>query len=113
LSNVLTAWYLDETGTWKSTTNSTLMKIEEMLQRIQTWKGEKPYDADDGVDYEAVFNKQEFLIPQLETISQDYLSYFNSITFTDITTDKNTITINVSIILLTGNTLTRSIPISA
>jgi hypothetical protein len=113
LSGTLTAWYLDETGAWQSTTNSTLIKIEEMLQRFQTWKGEKPYDAADGVDYEAVLNKQEFLIPQLETISQEYASYFTSVTFNDVTSDKNTIEINVSIVLLTGNTLNRSILIAA
>jgi hypothetical protein len=90
-----------------------MLKIEEMLQRFQTWKGEKPYDSEDGVDYEAVLNKQAFLIPQLDTIAQDYSEYFSTITFTNVTTDQTTLTINISIVLLTGNTLSRSILIAA
>ena len=105
-------WYLNDNAEWVSTDNSTAIKIEEMLQRLQSWKGEKSFDAGDGVDYLSIFNKTAFLIPQLETIAEQYADFFQSVTFTDYTATPETIAINISIVLLSGNTVSRNILIT-
>lgn len=75
----MSIYYLDNLNAWASTDNSTLMKVEEMLQRMQTWKNERQFNAPDGVDYLAVLSRQTFLTPQLEAISSDYTQYFDTV----------------------------------
>ena len=73
--------YMNTDGDFLYSENSTVIKINEMLQRLQTWKNEVSFDANNGIDYLGVFNKQSLLKPQLDSIISEYLPYFQSITY--------------------------------
>lgn len=98
-------WYLDNSGTPQSTNNSIEIIINELLQRILTWQGEKPFDASDGVDYEAVLNQQAFLKPQIEQIISDYNQYFTSVLVSDPIVNGDKVSINITIQLKNGKTV--------
>lgn len=97
----MSIYYLANNNTWESTDNSTLMKIEEMLQRMQTWKNERPFNANDGVDYLGVLAKTSFLKPQLEAIAADYAVFFDT-TIEDISANGENIAVKLSIVLQSG-----------
>ena len=104
-------YYLTNANEWASTDNSTLMKVEEMLQRMQTWKNEREFAANDGPDYLAVFAKQAFLTPQLETIAEDYVQYFDTVVDT-VTPIGENIEVQLRIMLQSG-VLARTLIIGA
>lgn len=97
----MSIYYLNNNNQWASTSNSTLMKVEEMLQRMQTWKTERDFNANDGVDYLGVLAKQAFLKPQLEAIAADYAVYYDTI-IEDITSNGENIEVKLSIVLQSG-----------
>lgn len=104
----MSIYYLTNDNEWESTNNSSLIRVEEMLQRMQTWRGEKSFNANDGVDYLNVLNKQAFLKPQLEAIAADYAIYFET-TITEITTDGENIAVKLRIVLKSGNAVARTL----
>jgi hypothetical protein len=104
-----TIWYEDNSGVFQSTTNSTVIKIEDMLQRLQTFKGEQAFNANNGIDYVAVFNKQAFLSPQIDAIISEYQPYFQSITYTYTLNADDTITVSLVIVTFAGDIETRDI----
>lgn len=111
-------WFLStETGEWTSSEDSITIKFHEMIQRMQTWENEKPFNAEDGIDYLSVFNRQKFLVPELEDIASEYYEYFDSITIEDVSdvtiNSKNEylLTIKIVAILLTGNKYSETIVI--
>ena len=95
--------YLNNDGVFTYTNNSSLIKIEDMLQRLQTWKNEQSFNANNGVDYLGVFNKQSLLKPQLDSIISEYLSYFQTITYDVVQTSAEHVSIPMRITLLNGN----------
>lgn len=97
----MSIYYLTNDNEWAAQANSTLMKVEEMLQRMQTWKGEREFGANDGVDYQGVLAKQAFLRPALEAIADDYAIYFETI-IDSVTSNGENIEINLSIMLQSG-----------
>lgn len=107
----MSIYYLTNASEWASTDNSTLMKVEEMLQRMQTWRNEREFSATDGVDYLAVFSKQAFLIPQLEAIAEDYVQYFDT-TIYEVTSLNENIEVKLRIMLQSG-VLARTLIIGA
>lgn len=97
----MSIYYLSNANTWESTDNSTLMKVEEMLQRMQTWKSERQFNANDGVDFLGVLAKTAFLKPQLELIAEDYAVFFDT-TVEDISSDGENIAVKLVIVLQSG-----------
>lgn len=105
-------WYISaESGEWESSEDSINIKFHTMLHRMQTWLGEKPFNANDGIDYLAVFNRQALLIPGLEDIAADYYEYFDSITITLVSATASIITVKIEAVLLTGNKYSETITI--
>ena len=102
-------FYLDNSNNFQITTNSTDIKIEDMLQRLQTFKGEQGFNATNGIDYIAIFNKQSFLNPQIEAIISQYQQYFQAIDYTIGNVINGTITINMTIVLFSGDVVARTI----
>lgn len=105
----MSIYYLDNDNEWASTDNSTLMKVEEMLQVMQTWKNEREFSVNSGVDYKSVLAKQAMLKPQLEAISENYASYFSTIIDT-ITYNGENIEVPLRIVLKSG-VVTRTLTI--
>ena len=97
-------WYLDNNGVFQSSENSTIIQLYDMLQRIQTFKGEQSFNASNGVDYLAVFNRQAFLKPQIEAIQADYTPYFNI--SNEIITTQEKATVNMLVTFQNGQTAT-------
>ena len=97
----MSLYYLNNDNEWASTDNSTIIKVEEMLQRMQTWKSERAFNVNDGVDYLGVLSKRAFLKPQLETIAADYSNYFET-TIEDISSNGENIAVKLSIVLQSG-----------
>ena len=104
----MSIYYLTNSNEWSSTDNSSLVRVEEMLQRMQTWKGEKSFNTNDGVNYLGVLNKQDFLKPQLEKIAADYVTYFST-TIESITTSGETIAVKLSIVLKSGTVIAETL----
>ena len=52
----MSLYYLNNDNEWASTDNSTIIKVEEMLQRMQTWRSERAFNVNDGVDYLGVLS---------------------------------------------------------
>lgn len=105
----MSIYYLDNNNAWASTSNSTLMKVEEMLQRMQTWKSERDFNANDGIDYLNVLAKRAFIKPQIEAIAADYSVYFDTI-IDDVFSNGENIEVKLSIVLQSG-VIARSITI--
>lgn len=101
-------YFLNNENEWSSTDNSIMIKVEEMLQRMQTWKGEKSFNVNDGVDYLAVLNGQALLKPQLEDIADQYSQYFNSITI-EVETGGENIAVKLRIVLKSGQAVARTL----
>lgn len=80
-----------------------------MLQRLQTFKQEQSFNADNGIDYIGVFNKRSLLKPQIETIINDYVEYFQQIDYVinEISNDSLSITLNV--FLFNGDVATHTL----
>ena len=95
-------WYLDNNSEFQSSDNSTIIQLYDMLQRIQTFKGEQSFNASNGVDYFAVFNRQAFLKPAIEAIQADYAPYFRSITNEYVNSQEST-TVNMQVVLPNGS----------
>ena len=104
----MSIYFLNNENEWGSTDNSTMIKVEEMLQRMQTWRGEKSFNVNDGVDYMSVLNGQSLLKPQLEDIADQYAQYFNGITITVETSDEN-IVVKLRIVLKSGQAIARTL----
>lgn len=106
-------YFLNNENEWGSTDNSVMIKVEEMLQRMQTWRGEKSFNVNDGVDYIAVLNGQALLKPQLEDIADQYAQYFNSITIVvrimDTPSNGKNIASDVQIVLKSGQAVARTL----
>jgi len=96
-------WYLNNNNEFVSTSNSTLINLYDMLQRLQTFKGEQSFNALNGVDYFSVFNRQSFLKPQIETIEKDYSRYFRDIENVFIASQES-IRTDIRVTLLDGST---------
>jgi hypothetical protein len=101
-------YFLNNENEWSSTDNSVMIKVEEMLQRMQTWRGEKSFNVNDGVDYLAVLNGQALLKPQLEDIADQYAQYFNSITI-EVETGGENIAVKLRIVLKSGQVVARTL----
>jgi hypothetical protein len=81
-----------------------------MLQIMQTFKGEQSFNANNGVDYLSVFNRQAFLKPQLDSIAAQFNQYFRDITITQITlANSQQIQENIEITLFSGSVENRLI----
>ena len=106
----MSIYYLDNDNEWASTNNSSLIKVEEMLQRMQTWKGEKSFNANDGVNYLGVLNRQDFLKPQLENIAADYSIYFDTTIQSVEIIDEN-IAVELLIVLKSGQAIARTLEV--
>lgn len=100
-------FYLDNDGEYQSSTNSTIIKIEDMLQRIQTFQGEQSFNASNGIDYLSIFNKRALLKPQLESIIALFDKYFQEITYLITDTSNDTISISIRFTLFNGDIATR------
>ena len=104
----MSIYFLNNENEWSSTDNSTMIKVEEMLQRMQTWKGEKSFNVNDGVDYMAVLNGQALLQPQLEDIADQYSQYFNSVTI-EVESGGENIAVKLRIVLKSGQAVARTL----
>ena len=72
--------------------------LHRCLEELQLWKGENPMDAEAGVDYFSVFNKQKFLQNELTTVLNKYSGEFEATSIETIDYDEYTETIKASII---------------
>lgn len=105
----MSIYFLNNDNEWAATDNSAMIKVEEMIQRMLTWRGEKSFDATDGVDYLAVLNKQALLKPQLEDIADLYAQYFD-VTIVDATSrNAENIAIQLQIVLKSGQAIARTL----
>lgn len=105
-------WYLDNNGEFQSTEVSTYIQLEDMLQRMQTFKGEQSFNANNGVDYISVFNRKAFLTPQLNAIASLYNQYFRDITIVQIPTgNPDQIQENINVTLFSGEVQSQLITI--
>ena len=95
-------WYVDGNGEFQTTDNSTLIKLYDMLQRLQTFKGEQTFNVLNGVDYFSVFNRQSFLKPQIEAIEADYTQFFRDIT-NDYVLGNENVQVNIRVTLPSGS----------
>jgi hypothetical protein len=102
-------YFLNNENQWTSTDNSVMIKVEEMFQRILTWRGEKSFDASDGVDYLSVLNKQAFLKPQVEDITDQYAQYFDVEIEDTSVSGSDVIAIKITVILKSGQTIARTL----
>lgn len=71
-------WYRDysQGGIWSRTDNDTLIKANECIQEILLWSGENQFDTEAGVDYDAIFKSDKFIIANLDKVVSKYKSYF-------------------------------------
>ena len=104
----MSIYFLNNENEWSSTDNSAMIKVEEMLQRMQTWRGEKSFNVNDGVDYMAVLNGQALLKPQLEDIADQYSQYFNSISI-EVEKGGENIAVKLQIVLKSGQVVARTL----
>ena len=104
----LNIFYMDNNGDFQSSENSTIIKVEDMLQRLQTFKGEQSFNAGNGIDYISVFNKRALLKPQIETITSQYAQYFQEIAYTIGEAINNSISISLRIVLFNGDVAMRT-----
>ena len=104
----MSIYFLNNENEWSSTDNSAMIKVEEMLQRMQTWRGEKSFNVNDGVDYMAVLNGQALLKPQLEDIADQYSQYFNSISI-EVEKGGENIAVKLQIVLKSGQSVARTL----
>lgn len=92
----MSIFYLNNANEWETSDNSTIMKLQEMLQRLQTFQGEKPFFTNDGIDYLGVFNGQVILELAIDEIVSEYLQFFENINY-EIVEDKGTVSIKMMI----------------
>lgn len=104
----MSIYFLNNENGWSSTDNSTMIKVEEMLQRMQSWRGEKSFNVNDGVDYMSVLNGQALLKPQLEDIADQYAQYFNDITI-EVEKQNENIAVKLRIVLKSGQAVARTL----
>ena len=104
----MSIYFLNNENEWSSTDNSAMIQVEEMLQRMQTWRGEKSFNVNDGVDYMAVLNGQALLKPQLEDIADQYSQYFNSISI-EVEEGGENIAVKLQIVLKSGQSVARTL----
>ncbi len=94
-------WYVDSNGGFQSSENSSVISLYDMLQRLQTFKGEQSFNAQNGIDYFSVFNRQAFLKPQIEAIQNEYIQYFRDIT-NEYVYSRESITVNMRVTFNSG-----------
>lgn len=99
------------TGEWAETENSIEIVFFDMIQNLLIWYGEQPFNAENGIDYEAVFNLQKLITPEIGDITNQYLKYFSSITTTIIDNTTENLQIQIDVVLLTGDQLSETISI--
>ena len=101
-------FYLNNDGNFQSSENSTVIKLEDMLQRLQTFTNEQSFNVANGIDYIGVFNKRSLLKPQIENIINQYTQYFQDITYLIENTSNNSISIALKVLLFSGDVAMRS-----
>lgn len=102
-------FYLDNNNEWKMSDNDTVKHIENLFQRIQTFKYEQPFDQYNGIDYLSVIRGQVDISSELDVILQDFKQYFQSIEYDTPTQVGDVLQIKISIVLNSGETVTRDI----
>ncbi len=105
----MSIYFLNNNNAWASTDNSAMIKVEEMLQRILTWRGEKSFDANDGIDYLSVLSKQALLVPQIEDISDQYTQFFDTTVVNTTAINSESIAIKLQIVLKSGQAIAREL----
>ena len=101
-------WYLDNDNLWKKTDNTIYIKIQNLLQRLQTFSGEQSFNFENGIDYISVFNKQSLLKPQLENIISEYSQYFKNVEYEVLNPTETTILVNLTITLFNDDVVNES-----
>lgn len=102
-------FYLDNNNKWKVSNNSTVSRVEDFFQRIQTFKYEQPFNQNNGIDYIAVFNNQADIESQLDEIIQEFKPYFQDITYNEPEQTGERLNIKMNIILKSGETISREL----
>lgn len=71
-------WYRDysQGGVWSRTDNDSLIKANECIQEILLWSGENQFDTEAGVDYDAIFKSDKFIVADLDKVVSKYKRYF-------------------------------------
>lgn len=82
-------WYRDysQGGVWSRTDNDTLIKANECIQELLLWSGENQFDIEAGVDYDAIFKSDKFIIADLDKVVSKYKPYFLDIVIKPLVVD--------------------------
>lgn len=101
--------YFDyKTKEWTSSENINDIKMNECIQELLLWKGEAPFWADSGLDYEGLFNGSTDITSGVLGIIESYKKWFADIIVESKEEDEELL---FSIGFVT-NTLTEDSPIS-
>lgn len=101
--------YFDyKTKQWTSSENINDIKMNECIQELLLWKGEAPFWADNGLDYEGLFNGNTDITAGVLGIIEKYKKWFADILVDSVEEDEELL-FNIGFVT---NTLTDDSPIS-